>query len=62
VVNDATERKQWKRGVLQVARLEQQRLGGDLHHGLGQQPTGTALLLKGVTRRFSPLSGRRIRV
>jgi PAS domain S-box-containing protein len=61
VINDTTERKQLEREVLQVATREQQRIGGDLHDGLGQQLTGIAMLLKGVTRRFGALTGRGLR-
>lgn len=61
VVNDTTERKQLEREVLQAATREQQRIGGDLHDGLGQQLTGIAMLLKGVSRRFGKLTGRGLR-
>jgi PAS domain S-box-containing protein len=61
VVNDTTERKQLEREVLQVATREQQRIGGDLHDGLGQQLTGIAMLLKGMSRRFGSLTGRGLR-
>jgi PAS domain S-box-containing protein len=61
VISDVTERKQLEREVLQVAAREQQRIGGDLHDGLGQQLTGIALLLKGVTKKLGPLTGRSVR-
>jgi PAS domain S-box-containing protein len=61
VISDVTERKQLEREVLQVAAREQQRIGGDLHDGLGQQLTGVALLLKGVTKKLGPLAGRGVR-
>jgi PAS domain S-box-containing protein len=61
VISDITERKQLEREVLQVAAREQQRIGGDLHDGLGQQLTGVALLLKGVTKKLGPLAGRGVR-
>jgi PAS domain S-box-containing protein len=53
VLSDITERKRLEREVLQVATREQQRIGSDLHDGLGQQLTGIALLLKGLVPRLS---------
>lgn len=52
VLNDLTERKRLEREVLQVATREQQRIGSDLHDGLGQELTGIALLLKGLVPRL----------
>ncbi|MEP7314294.1 MAG: PAS domain-containing protein, partial [Pseudomonadota bacterium] len=52
VVNDITERKQLERQVLQVATREQQRIGSDLHDGLGQELTGVALMLKSLLPRM----------
>lgn len=48
VVNDVTERKHLEREILEIANREQQRMGSDLHDGLGQDLTGIALLLRGV--------------
>lgn len=53
VLSDITERKRLEREVLQVATREQQRIGSDLHDGLGQQLTGIALLLKGLVPRLT---------
>jgi PAS domain S-box-containing protein len=53
VLSDITERKHLEREVLQVATREQQRIGSDLHDGVGQQLTGIALLLKGLVPRLS---------
>lgn len=53
VLSDITERKRLEREVLQVATREQQRIGSDLHDGLGQQLTGIALLLKGLVPRLA---------
>ncbi|HEV7633112.1 MAG TPA: PAS domain-containing protein [Steroidobacteraceae bacterium] len=57
VVNDITERKLLERQVLQVATREQQRIGGDLHDGLGQQLTGIALMLKSLLPRLTRAGG-----
>ena len=48
VLNDVTERKQLEREIIEIANREQQRIGSDLHDGLGQELTGIALMLKGV--------------
>jgi PAS domain S-box-containing protein len=47
VATDITERKQLEREVMQVATRVQQRIGGDLHDGLGQQLAGIAMMLQG---------------
>jgi PAS domain S-box-containing protein len=51
VATDITERKQLEREVMQVATRVQQRIGGDLHDGLGQQLAGIAMMLQGLARR-----------
>ena len=48
VLNDVTERKELEREIIEIANREQQRIGSDLHDGLGQELTGIALMLKGV--------------
>jgi PAS domain S-box-containing protein len=53
VLSDITERKRLEREMLQVVTREQQRIGSDLHDGLGQQLTGIALLLKGLVPRLA---------
>jgi two-component system sensor kinase FixL len=52
VLNDVTERKQLEREIIEIANREQQRIGGDLHDGLGQELTGIALMLKGVVAQL----------
>lgn len=52
VLNDVTERKQLEREIIEIANREQQRIGGDLHDGLGQELTGIALILKGVVAQL----------
>ena len=53
VVNDITERKRLERGLIDVANREQQRIGSDLHDGLGQELTGIALMLRGVAAQLN---------
>jgi signal transduction histidine kinase len=51
MTQDATARRQLEREVLEVSNREQQRIGSDLHDGLGQELTGIALLLRGLENR-----------
>jgi PAS domain S-box-containing protein len=51
MTQDATARRQLEREVLEVSNREQQRIGNDLHDGLGQELTGIALLLRGLQNR-----------
>jgi PAS domain S-box-containing protein len=53
VATDVTERKQLEREVMQVATRVQQRIGGDLHDGLGQQLAGIAMMLQGLGQRVA---------
>jgi PAS domain S-box-containing protein len=53
VLSDVTEHKQMEREILQIANREQQRIGSDLHDGLGQDLTGVALLLRGLAARIA---------
>ena len=48
VVQDVTERRTLEAELLEVANREQQKLGSDLHDGLGQELTGISLLLQGL--------------
>ena len=47
-IADITERRDLEAAVLESSSREQQRLGHELHDGLGQELTGIALLLQGV--------------
>jgi len=47
-VTDVTERKMLEREIIEIANREQQRIGSDLHDGLGQDLTGIALMLRGI--------------
>lgn len=51
MLQDATSRRQLEREVLEASNREQQRIGNDLHDGLGQELTGIALLLRGLENR-----------
>jgi len=53
VLQDASERKQLERAILQAVGREQYRIGNDLHDGLGQELTGIALMLRGLAGRVS---------
>ena len=54
VMTDVTERKRLEREIIEIANREQQRIGGDLHDGLGQDLTGIALMLRGVAQQLGP--------
>lgn len=47
-ITDVTERKRLEREIIEIANREQQRIGSDLHDGLGQELTGIALMLRGL--------------
>ena len=47
---DITERRALEREILEISNREQRRIGSDLHDGLGQELTGIALMLGGLTR------------
>jgi PAS domain S-box-containing protein len=53
VLGDVTEHKRLEREILQIANREQQRIGSDLHDGLGQDLTGVALLLRDLAARLA---------
>lgn len=53
VITDISERKQLEREVMQVATRVQQRIGSDLHDGLGQQLAGVAMMLQGLGQRVA---------
>lgn len=52
VVQDVSERKLLERELIEIASREQERIGHDLHDGLGQELTGIALLLRGLAGRI----------
>jgi len=52
VVRDITDRKRLEREILEVSSREQQRIGQDLHDGLGQHLTGITFLTKVLERKL----------
>ena len=57
VFTDISERKQLERELLQVATRVQQRIGSDLHDGVGQQLAGIAMMLQGLGQRAGNVRG-----
>lgn len=53
IVTDVTERKRLEKEILEVDELERERIGQDLHDGLGQILTGISLLTKGLEQKFA---------
>ncbi len=53
ITSDITERKRLEKEVLEIAEFERERIGRDLHDGLGQSLTGTALLSKGLQQQLA---------
>lgn len=49
ILHDITNRKQLEREIVEIALLEQKRLGADLHDECGQQLTALGLLAAGLT-------------
>ena len=56
VLLDVTEQRRLETAVLAAAGREQQRIGMDLHDGLGQQLTGLSLLLSALSRSIGTKS------
>ncbi len=54
---DLTERNALKRGIIEAGAAEQERIGRELHDGLGQQLTGISLLASSLLDRLKA-SGR----
>jgi len=53
ITRDITELKRLEREVLEISEKEQQRIGQDLHDGLGQELTGLAFLSRNLGRRLA---------
>ena len=49
---DITERKRLEQEILDISGRERQSIGRDLHDGLGQELTGVALMLRGLSGRL----------
>ncbi len=56
IVRDVTERKRLEKEVLEISSREQQRIGQDLHDGLGQHLTGISFLAKALERKLAAQS------
>lgn len=52
LVRDVTERKRLEREIIETSSREQQRIGQDLHDGLGQHLTGITFLTKVLERKL----------
>lgn len=53
VTRDVTERRELLKEVIEAAGREQERIGYDLHDGLGQELTGISLMLKALQGRVN---------
>jgi PAS domain S-box-containing protein len=53
IVRDLTDRKRLERQILEISDREQQRIGQDLHDGLGQQLAGIGFLSKSLEQRLT---------
>ena len=51
-VADITERTRLEREILEISTREQERIGQDLHDGLGQELTGVALMLRSLSNKI----------
>ena len=56
IVRDVTERKRMEREIIEVSSREQQRIGEDLHDGLGQHLTGITFMTKVLERKLAAKS------
>lgn len=52
ILRDITERKALERQIIEVSTAEQERIGHDIHDGIGQQLTGASMLAAGLERRL----------
>jgi PAS domain S-box-containing protein len=55
-IRDISRRRELEQEVLEVATLEQQRIGRELHDGVGQELTGLGLLADALARRLEKSS------
>jgi len=56
VIRDISRRKALEREIIETSTLEQQRIGQDIHDGLGQRLTGISLLAKSLASRLTGAS------
>jgi PAS domain S-box-containing protein len=52
-VRDISERKALERQIIEVSTAEQERIGRDIHDGIGQQLTALTMLAGGIERKLS---------
>src|SRR5579872_1051568 len=52
-IRDISERKRLEKAVLEISERERQRIGQDLHDGLGQHLTGIAFMSKVLEHKLS---------
>ncbi|MGC9328863.1 MAG: ATP-binding protein, partial [Candidatus Hinthialibacter sp.] len=52
LIRDMTERKWLEKEILEISQKEQNRIGRDLHDGLGQLLTGVSCLLQGFSQKI----------
>lgn len=52
IARDTTERQRLEKEILEISNREQQRIGQDLHDGLGQQLTGIELMSQVLARKL----------
>jgi two-component system CheB/CheR fusion protein len=53
LVRDISERKHLERQIIEVSTAEQERIGHDIHDGIGQQLTALAMLAGSIERKLS---------
>ena len=53
LVRDVSERKALEREIIDASTLEQERIGRDIHDGIGQQLTALAMLAGSIERRLT---------
>ena len=53
IIRDVTDRKRLEREIVETASREQQRIGQDLHDGLGQHLTGITFMTKVLERKLT---------
>jgi PAS domain S-box-containing protein len=61
VISDIADRKLIEREMMQVTTRVQQKIGSELHDGLGQQLAGVAMLLKALVPRADRLASTELR-
>jgi PAS domain S-box-containing protein len=52
-IRDISERKRLEREILEVSTAEQERIGREIHDGIGQQLTGLGMLASGIEHRLA---------